>query len=267
MLIAAVQSDIAWEDPATSRAGIERLLDVAELPAGCLALLPELCDVGFTLNLDRVTPSDAPTWAASQAKRRGIHIAVGYPTRGGAQASDDMGRNECAIARPDGSLAPAYAKVHPFGIGRETEAFSGGHHLVLSKVGQFTVAPLVCYDLRFPELWRLAALAGAELFLVGANWPAARQHHWRSLLIARAIENQAYVVGCNRVGNDPTHAYAGGSIIVAPTGAILAEAADAATVVTAECDYEELVAWRRKFPALRDVKRELLGAIEVRRDS
>ena len=259
MLFAAVQNDIAWQDPRTSRLGIERLLDQANLPAGAFALLPELCDVGFTIDVGGVTPSDAPAWAASQAQRRDMHLAVGYPRR----ADDGFGRNECVIARPDGTLSPAYAKVHPFGIGRETEAYRGGDRIVLVSVGPFTACPLVCYDLRFPELWRLAALAGADLFVIGASWPSARQAHWRSLLIARAIENQAYVVASNRVGDDPTLHYAGGSMIVAPTGNVLAEGSDVASVISAECDAEALVAWRRKFPALRDVNARLLGAIEI----
>ncbi|MDZ4754022.1 MAG: nitrilase-related carbon-nitrogen hydrolase [Phycisphaerae bacterium] len=269
MLVAAVQTDIVWHDPAANRAVFERMLDDARLDGrldgrlgeGALVVLPELGDVGFTVALDEVTPSDAPAWAARTAKARGLAIAVGYPRR----ADDGLGRNECAIARPDGSLSPAYAKVHPFGFGRETEAYRGGERIVLTTIGPFTVCPLVCYDLRFPELWRLATLAGAELFVIGASWPVARQQHWRALLIARAIENQAYVVACNRVGSDPSLRYGGGSIVIGPTGEVLAEAADEPTLITAECDHEALLAWRRKFPALRDVHRALLGDIPVER--
>ncbi len=261
MLLAALQLDIAWHDPATNRCRMAAMLDGASLPAGSVAVLPELGDVGFTIDLDAVTPSDAPAWATEQARARGIHLAVGYPRR----ADDGFGRNEALLAHPDGRRSPAYAKVHPFGVGRETEAYRGGDRLVLSSVGPFTACPLVCYDLRFPELWRLAALAGADLFLIGASWPAARQHHWRSLLIARAIENQAYVVAANRVGDDPSLHYAGGSMIIAPTGEILAEASDAPTVITAPADHEVVRAWRQKFPALRDVHREFLGAVPIER--
>ncbi len=261
MQLAAVQCDIAWQDPSASRRGIEALLDGASVAPGGIALLPELGDVGFTIDLDAVTPSDAPAWASAQARRRQIHLAFGYPRR----ANDGFGRNELAIARPDGTVAPAYAKVHPFSVGRETEAYRGGTGLVLVQAGAFTACPIVCYDLRFPELWRLAALAGADLFLIGASWPAARQHHWRSLLIARAIENQAFVVASNRVGNDPNLRYAGGSMIISPTGEVLAEAGDAPTVLVADCDHATVRAWREKFPALRDVHRSLLGEIPLER--
>ncbi len=262
MLLAALQYDIAWEDPNANRRALAALLDRAALPSGSLVLLPELGDVGFSINLDAITPSSAPDWAADEARRRGLFIACGYPTR----ESDGFGRNRCVIARPDGSLSHPYAKVHPFGFGRETEAYRGGDRLTLVSVGPFTACPLICYDLRFPELWRLATLAGADLFLVGASWPAARQHHWRSLLIARAIENQAFVVASNRIGRDPTLLYAGGSMVIAPTGEVLAEADDQATVITAAADHASLLAWRERFPALRDLHRDLLGSIPVERE-
>jgi predicted amidohydrolase len=261
MRIAAVQSDIAWHDPAASRAGLIRLLDAADLPAGSLAVLPELADVGFTVDLAAVTPSDAPAWAAAEAARRGIWIGMGYPRRG----ADGFGRNEFVIARPDGSVATPYAKVHPFSIGEETKAYRGGDRLVLVRCGAFTVCPLVCYDLRFPELWRLAAAAGADLFVLGASWPKARQHHWRALSIARAIENQAIVVSVNRVGRDPSLEYGGGSLIVGAAGEVLAEAGSVATVITADVEHADVAAWRTRFPALRDLRSDLLGSIPVDR--
>ncbi len=122
---------------------------------------------------------------------------------------------------------------------------------------------LICYDLRFPELWRLAAIAGTEVFTIGASWPAARRHHWRQLLIARAIENQAFVVAANRIGDDPHLSYAGGSMVVSPTGEILAEAGDHEAVLRARLDLASLREWRRDFPALSDLHRDLLGSITV----
>lgn len=125
------------------------------------------------------------------------------------------------------------------------------------------MCPLICYDLRFPELWRLGAVEEADVFTIGASWPAARQQHWRALLIARAIENQAYVVAVNRIGDDPHIKYAGGSLIISPTGEVLAEApaGNVPIVLQAELDPAALRAWREKFPALADIHRELLGSI------
>ena len=122
---------------------------------------------------------------------------------------------------------------------------------------------MICYDLRFPELWRIAAAAGAEVFTIGASWPDTRHAHWRALLVARAIENQAYVIGVNRVGTDPHLRYAGESMIVAPGGEVLAEAGRGPTVLVGNLDMIALRRWRDDFPALRDAHRELLGSIPL----
>lgn len=151
-----------------------------------------------------------------------------------------------------------YAKIHPFSYGREGESYTGGDAVGVydwvSGQESLRVCPAVCYDLRFPELFRAGVRLGAEAFVIGANWPAARQHHWRTLLLARAIENQAVVLGVNRCGNDPHLAYAGGSIAVSPKGEVLGEMDDRPGVLTVEVDPGAVRAWRREFPALGDVR-------------
>jgi predicted amidohydrolase len=106
--------------------------------------------------------------------------------------------------------------------------------------------------LRFPEIFRIAARGGADLFVVMALWPVKRLQHWLTLLQARAIENQAYVVGVNAVGTDPNYTYAGRSVVVDPQGVIVADASIREQVLTAALDPEIVAAWRRDFPALRD---------------
>jgi predicted amidohydrolase len=115
------------------------------------------------------------------------------------------------------------------------------------------VAPFVCYDLRFPEVFRSAVRKGAQVMAVIANWPAKRVEHWVTLLKARAIENQAYVIGVNRVGTDPKLTYPGRSLIVDPHGNVLADGGDKEAVIRAEIDAGVVDAWRRDFPALRDM--------------
>jgi omega-amidase len=134
---------------------------------------------------------------------------------------------------------------------------------VASDDGTWRVAPAICYDLRFPELFRLAALAGAEVFMIGASWPSPRAAHRRALAIARAIENQAYVIACNRIGRDPNTDHAGDSFVVAPSGEVIAEAGDAENVLVATLDRAELLRWRDRFPALRDLRRSMLGNVRV----
>ncbi len=260
MLVAAVQYDIVWEDKPANHRKVERMLDEAEIAPGTFVLLPELGDTGFSFNLDVTVDDRSLSWAKAQAKARGVWIQVGYAERG----PDDRGRNCATIITPEGEAAGTYRKVHPFSYGKEIEYFTGGDELLLSRMKEAVVCPLICYDLRFPELWRLGVVEGAELFTIGASWPAPRQHHWRTLLIARAIENQTYILAVNRVGRDPHLSYLGGSIILAPDGEILAEAgSEEEVVLKAELDFGVLRSWREKFPALNDVHRAFLGEVKT----
>jgi omega-amidase len=261
VILAALQLDIAWHDPAANRSRVETMLRGRRLPPGSFVLLPELFDVGFSTDLGAILPSDASRWAATLARELAIHLQFGFPEL----APDGFGRNCMAIARPDGTLSPTYAKVHPFGYGRETESFRGGDRLVLVPCGEFLVMPAVCYDLRFPELFRHATLAGANLISIGASWPEPRAAAWRALSIARAIENQSFVVACNRVGTDPNARYSGGSLVVSPEGEVLAEGDASESIVEARCDVARCDAWRARFPALRDARRSLLGSIGIER--
>lgn len=262
MRVAAVQYDIAWEDKPANHAAIERLLDEADIAEGTFILLPELGDTGFSFNLEAIVDERSLAFGRHLARQYASWVQVGHAERG----PDQRGRNCATILAPGGETMGRYEKVHPFSFGREMEHFTGGNHLLLIRAGGAggaLVAPMICYDLRFPELWRHAALAGGEVFTIGASWPIARQSHWRALAIARAIENQAYVAAVNRTGRDPHLEYAGGSIIVSPKGEILAEAGDEPCVLRAELDLPGLRAWRETFPALRDLHTSLLGRIEV----
>ena len=259
MRVAVVQFDVAWEDKPANHATIERMLGEAGVEAGTYVLLPELGDTGFSFNLDAIIDQSTLSWASGLARRLGIWLQPGFARRG----PDGLGRNCAAIIDPEGEVRAVYAKIHPFTYSRETDYYAGGDTVVVRACGGAAVCPLICYDLRFPELWRVAALAGVEVFTIGASWPDVRQAHWRALIIARAIEDQAYVVGVNRVGRDPSHGYAGGSMIVAPDGELIAEAGREPTVLTTDLDLESLRRWRAEFPALRDVRPELIGSMNI----
>ena len=144
--------------------------------------------------------------------------------------------------------------MNPFSPAGEEKHYPAGKTPVVFSIGDWKVSPLICYDLRFPEPFRRATAMGAELFVVIANWPIARVDHWLTLLRARAIENQAYVVGVNRSGMDPTLEYPGSSLIVGPKGETIAHAGIDPAVITAELDREELLQWRRDFPAIAHLK-------------
>ena len=129
-----------------------------------------------------------------------------------------------------------------------------GDSFPVVKIGQFTVGVAICYDLRFPELFRKGVRAGVDFFIIPANWPAPRAPHWRLLLQARAVENQAYVLGVNRVGQDPKVGYSGGSLLVDPKGEILSEGGETEDVLVGTLDYSLLAEYRKTFPALEDMR-------------
>jgi predicted amidohydrolase len=184
---------------------------------------------------------------------RALCIEQGLYVVGGVVTADagGPGRNQAVAFTPNGDEAARYSKIHPF-QGAEARNYAGGRVVSTFECGGFTAAPFVCYDLRFPEVFRLATCEGADLLLVIANWPEKRIQHWTTLLQARAIENQAYVAGVNRCGRDPYLQYPGRSLIVDPQGRVLAEADDTEQMLTADLDPEAVTTWRRDFPVLLD---------------
>jgi predicted amidohydrolase len=172
--------------------------------------------------------------------------------------ADGLGRNESVAFDADGTLLARYVKQQPFSGGGESEVHEAGNKPVVFRLGEFTVAPLICYDLRFPEHFRAAMHRGADLFVEIAAWPVRRIEHWLTLLRARAIENMAFVIGVNRTGREPRYDYCGRSIVVNPHGEIIADAGADETVLTAQISHAEVAAWRAEFPALRDARRNAL---------
>jgi predicted amidohydrolase len=158
--------------------------------------------------------------------------------------------NRFLLAGPDGSLV-TYDKIHPFSYAGEHEHFAAGQERITVDIDGVRVTPFVCYDLRFAdEFWAMAA--GTDCYVVVANWPAARRVHWQALLAARAIENQAYVVGVNRVGEGGGVRYAGDSRIVDPSGDVLAAASGIETILLADVDPAVVAETRARYPFLAD---------------
>ncbi len=248
-----VQLDIVWEDKAANRNRVKQLIEQTDLAVGDLIVLPELFDVGFTLNTS-IAHDDGTTLAFLQSLADETACTVH-----GARAllpSDQRLAYNCATICQPGNAEPVceYQKIHPFSFGRESESYTGGSTLGKYDWNAMHVCPVICYDLRFPELFRLGSKQGAEVFVYGANWPSPRQSHWRTLSIARAIENQAFVIAVNRCGNDPHLPYSGGSIVIDPKGEIIGELGDNEAVLSVEIDPGVARDWRTTFPALRDIK-------------
>ena len=255
MQLIGLQFGPVWEDKASSHLLIEELLEMASPQRGALVVLPEMSDTGWSFKFDRIADQDTLNWSVNTAKKFGIHLQVGYAQR----ASDDKGYNCTTIIGPDGTIGKTYKKIHPFSFGDEPLYFHHGDDIIVERRDGISVCPTICYDLRFPELYRHGMLNGADVFTVIASWPIERAEHWRALAIARAIENQAYVIAVNGTGTDPHWKYGGGSLIISPQGEILAEGGSEPCVLKAHFDRPLIDDWRKRFPAIKDVHPHLLG--------
>jgi omega-amidase len=252
MNVALCQLEIAWEDKAANHAKVRAMLVEAKLPRESLVVLPEMFATGFSMNVARISDiasKDTQRFLSEAAREFGVYIIAGIVTQG----PDGRGRNEAAVLAPDGREIARYCKLHPFRFAGETDHYAPGEQIRLFDCHPFRIAPFICYDLRVPEIFRMATRGGAQLLVVIANWPAAREQHWITLLAARAIENQAYVVGVNRVGTDGNgHRYSGDSRIIDPLGEVVASAAYVETTLTADVDPAVVSDVRTRFPFLVD---------------
>ncbi|MHB9033099.1 MAG: nitrilase-related carbon-nitrogen hydrolase [Anaerolineae bacterium] len=218
--------------------------------AGCeLLVLPELSDTGYDLG---VLPTAASAWDGQPlrtlqecAARRSLAIAAGLSERTADALYDSL-----ALISPAGELLAGYRKLHLFG--REREVFARGDALVTAQLGSFTLGLTICYDLRFPELYRSLALAGADVLVNAAAWPVARIAHWRILAQARAVENQAYYLGCNRAGRDLDLQMGGSSCLVDPLGLAKYAAPDGEELLVGEVDRQHIEAARALMPLFDD---------------
>ncbi len=253
MNIACVQFDMAWEDKAANCAKVAALLRSANVPRGSLVLVPEMFATGFSMNVAGIAeePGGATEqFLAKTARELGVFLLAGVVTRG----ANGRGRNECVVFSPEGTLIARYCKMQPFTLGGETASYEAGERGIVFACGEISVAPFICYDLRFPEVTRSVAGQRPELITFIASWPNARLHHWVRLLQARAIENQCYVAGVNRIGNDPKLQHSGRTMIVDPHGEILADAGAGECVIQAKIDPQWLAEYRRALPFLNDMR-------------
>lgn len=251
MNVHLVQIDSVWEDRPANHAKARQLIASAAPQPGSLIILPETFSTGFSMNLAvTAEPENGPTeqFLREMAAQYQSCVIGGVVTA----TSDGRGMNQALAIAPDGRVLARYTKNHPFSLGGEDKAHCAGTDVSLFEWQGLRIAPLICYDLRFPELARSAIRAGAEVLIFIAAWPVKRIQHWITLLQARAIENLAYVIGVNRCGSDPEFTYNGRSIVVDPHGLIIADAAEQERVISAQIDPAIVRDWRSQFPALRD---------------
>lgn len=248
-----VQLDIGWEARDLNHERTLELIEAVQPDPESLIVLPEMFSTGFSMAVSNISDSSTgatQTFLAEIASKFDSYVIGGVVTT----ASSGRGLNQAVVFDPQGREVTRYSKMQPFTLGGESDHYEAGQEIGAFECGSFRVAPLICYDLRFPELFRVAAAAGATLYTVIANWPTRRINHWVTLLQARAIENQAFVIGVNRCGRDPLLDYAGRTMVIHPSGEILVEAGDLECVVSCEIDAGTVSEYRRRLPFLRDMR-------------
>lgn len=253
IVVAGLQMDLAWEDPAENFRRADRLAAEAAQAGARLVVLPEMFATGFTMDAEAAASHAAKTrqYLSGLARLLGIFVAGGY-----ADSAEPRPKNACSIFGPNGKEAIRYHKIHPFTLAGEPEHYSAGERVVTIEIEGVRVTPLICYDLRFPEPFRAVAPV-TDLFLVIANWPERRSDAWNVLLRARAIENQCFVLGVNRVGEGGDLPHAGDTRLVDPFGRVRASAHRDVAVVTGPVDPREVRDARERFSFLSDRRDDL----------
>jgi omega-amidase len=252
MKVYCCQLDIVWEDKPANFQKVRDLVRASNPEAGSLLVLPEMFATGFSMNVGVISEESAPgtdAFLRELAREFKIYIQGGLVTK----SPSGRGLNQAVVISPAGTELTRYSKIHPFTLGGELANYERGTQIHTFDWHGLNATPFICYDLRFPEVFRGAVKQGAELFVVIADWPSRREQHWVTLLQARAIENLAYVVGVNRAGKDPFHVYPGRSMIIDPHGKVLADAGAEERIVSAEIDPAVVRSWRKDFPALLDI--------------
>lgn len=251
MKVALVQHDLTFEDAEATLAHLAPLVDRAAEKGAELIVLTEMFATGFSMATERVAEpaGDGPgmRFLAEAAARTRATVAGSLPV---LEPGNSRPVNRFLFVTPGGTVA-AYDKIHPFSYGGEDRYYQGGDKVTSLVVGGVALTPFVCYDLRFADVFWGAA-ERTDAYVLVANWPASRQAHFRALAVARAIENQAYVLATNRVGSGGGIHYGGGTIAVDPFGEVLAEAGGEEETILVEVDPARVAAVRDRYRFLAD---------------
>ncbi len=253
MRVALIQLDVVWEDKGANLAGAGALIAGAAAEGADIAVLPEMFNTGFSMNAGAVSEEATgrtASFLSETAKKHSINIIAGLSVRG----SGEMGRNAAHAYDREGRLKASYTKMHPFCYAGEDKHYEAGHETVVFELEGVPASVFICYDLRFPEVFRKVAGDVLAVFVI-ANWPAQRAEHWELMLRARAVENQCFMVGVNRTGKDANRLrYAGGSLVAGPTGEVLCRGSAEEELVLCDFDPRDAERVRKKFPFLNDMR-------------
>lgn len=257
MRIALIQMDIAFGNPEVNYAVVKHKIEEAATSSPDCLILPELWTTGYDLTrLEDIADAEGQltkSFISELAKQYHINIVAGSV----ANKVNSGVTNSMFVFNRQGELIGEYSKLHLFKLMNEHIYLQPGAATGLFTMEDTLCAGLICYDIRFPEWVRTHTALGAELLFICAEWPLLRLSHWRALLISRAIENQCYVIACNRAGSDPANTFAGHSMIIDPWGDVLCEASEGEEILMGDIDLMKVRDVRAQIPVFSDRRPEL----------
>ena len=246
------QMDVKFGDLAANLATVTRMTEEAKRRGSDAVIFPELWSTGY--DLTRAGKYASPITSGLFADLSALAARTGIFILGSTLSSlgENKFGNTLTVFSPEGKLLADYSKIHLFRLMDEEKYLTAGDKPILVDIPFGRAGLAICYDLRFPELFRGYALSGAEMVFLPAEWPHPRLSHWQTLVRARAIENQIFMVAVNRVGRDASNEFFGHSMVVDPWGEILAEGGEGEELITVELDPLKVQDARRKIPILQD---------------
>jgi omega-amidase len=270
MRIALVSLDQKWMDKKENLVRCSSFVAEAQDLECELIVFPEMTLTGYSLDMHSVAELEQESFTLSNfgilAKKAGLSIIFGACL---IEENESLPRNKFCIALPDGTSRAIYSKIHPFSYAGEDKLLQAGSRVASAKIGLLEFGASICYDLRFPELYSAIA-PNCNAAIAIANWPLKRVAHWRALLVARAIENQFYMFGVNRIGLDDNGLlYEKSTLVVSPDGLVHKPLKEGMEIDFYDIDIEDTARYRADFPTVRD-KRYMLyrnffgGLIDVK---
>ena len=255
--VTLIQSELVWEDISSNLTGFDNTINAVEEDTH-LIILPEMFSTGFTMNaaaLAQDMKGSAVKWIKEKSAEKTVDIL-------GSIIAEDGGKffNRLVWAKPDGEIF-TYDKKHLFRMAGEEKIYSAGSKNITVELNGWKIRPFICYDLRFP-VWTRNVKNQFDAAIFIANWPERRSAHWKALLQARAIENQCYVIGVNRVGTDGNGlTYSGDSSIIDPWGTVIFQKSNQTCIHTAELSYDVLKTSRKDFPVWMDADNDIIRSL------
>ncbi|GAX91592.1 carbon-nitrogen family hydrolase [Effusibacillus lacus] len=255
--IAIIQMDIAFGDARANREKADRMIRQAAATGTDLILLPELWTTAYDLTRILELADNEGQETKEQMSRLAKDLNVNILAGSVANKREGRVYNTTFLFNRRGEPMFTYSKLHLFRLMDEEKYLAAGSEIGQIEVEGLPCGTMICYDLRFPELSRKLALAGAKVLFIPAEWPHPRLHHWRTLQMARAIENQMFVVSCNRVGRAGDTEFFGHSMVVDPWGEILCEAGEEEQILHTEIDLKLADTVRQRIPIFEDRRSDL----------